>query len=397
MREAIFIAHRLPFPPNKGEKLRAYHFLKFLASRYPTHLLCHIDEERDLEAVKKIDLPLRGLHYHFAPRGQRKKRCLKALLLGGSLTVAYFYDRPLQKVFNSLIRKRPIGLIFGSCAPVAEYVFRAGFFGAPLLLDFMDVDSEKWRDFSRRTAPPMRWVYALEARRLRAYERRIAQAFDRVFLVTEAEARLFREKVCDPGNVFFIENGVDLKRFHPSYRSPLRKQGPTLVFTGAMDYWPNAEGVIWFAEEIFPKIRVALPEVRFYIVGKDPIDEVKNLSKIAGVEVTGFVPEVRDYIALADVCVAPLRLARGVQNKILEAMAMGKPVVATSPASEGIKASPGEHLLIADSPESFAQAVISLLRDQSLAQKMGQAARKQVKEYYSWENNLAKLEEFLPR
>jgi len=396
MKEAIFIAHRIPFPPNKGEKLRAYHFLKFIAERYSTHLLCHIDEERDLEAAQKIDLPLASIHYHFLPRHKRKQRCLKALFFGGSLTVAYFYNRSLQQVFNTLIRKRPIELVFGSCAPAAEYVFRAGFLGARLLLDFMDVDSEKWRAFSKHTAPPMCWVYALEARRLRAYERRIANTFDHVFLVTEAEARLFQRVVAEI-DVAVIENGVNLERFHPTYQSPLSKEGFVLVFTGAMDYWPNAEGVIWFAQEIFPQIKKVFPEVTFFIVGKDPLPEVKRLSVDPRLRITGYVEDARDYLALADVCVVPLRLARGVQNKILEAMAMGKPVVATSAAVEGIKARPGEHLLVADSPDEFAEAVNLLLRERPLAEKMGKAARKQVEKHYSWEKNLTKLEEFLPR
>lgn len=396
MKELVFIAHRLPFPPNKGEKLRAYHFLKFMAQRYPTHLLCHIDEERDLEAVQKIDLPLASLHYHFSPRNQRKRRCLKALLTGRSLSVAYFYDVPLQKAFNTLLRKRPIDFIFCSCSPAAEYVFQARISGRTLLLDFMDVDSEKWRAFSRHTIPPMCWIYALESRRLRPYEKKIAQTFDQVFLVTEAEARLFREKVCDTGNIFVIENGVDLERFSPDYQSPLNKKSPTLVFTGAMDYWPNAEGVIWFSKEIFPKIKQVFPETRFYIVGKDPTKEVRELSKIEGVEVTGFVADIRDYMALADVCVAPLRLARGVQNKILEAMAMGKPVVATSAAAEGIKAQPGKHLLVADSPDEFAQAILTLLKDPSKALQIGWQARILVENHYLWEKQLRKLERLLP-
>ncbi len=394
MKEAIFIAHRIPFPPNKGEKLRAYHFLKFIAERYSTHLLCHIDEERDLEAAQKIDLPLASIRYHFLPRSKRKQRCLKALFSGGTLTVAYFYDRSLQQVFNTLIRKRPIGLVFGSCAPAAEYVFRSGFLGARLLLDFMDVDSEKWRAFSKHTAPPLCWIYALEARRLRAYERRIANTFDHVFLVTEAEARLFQRVVAEI-EVAVIENGVDLERFHPAHRSSFTKKGPTIVFTGAMDYWPNAEGVIWFAKKIFPKIKQVLPKTRFYIVGKDPTKEVRRLSQIEGVEVTGFVFDIRDYIIMADVCVAPLRLARGVQNKILEAMAMGKPVVATSAAAAGIKALPGRDLLVVDTAEDFAKAVFILLKDSLLAEKIGKAARKQIEEHYSWPKNLSKLELYL--
>ncbi len=401
MSQAIYIAHRIPFPPNKGEKIRAYHFLKFISQRYPTHLFCHIDEERDLEALKAVDLPLKGLHYHFLPRSKRKSRCLKAILDGRPLSVAYFYDQPLEVPLGNLLKEADIGLIFCSCSPTAEYLFRAqGLLEQRprprLLMDFMDVDSDKWDRLSRRVPPPMAWIYSLEAKRLRAYERRIAHFFDHLFLVTEAEASLFRQCVSS-GSVAVVENGVDLIRFHPGYRSPLSKEGPVLVFTGAMDYWPNVEAVVWFTREVFPIIKAAFPGVSFYIVGKDPTKEVRALAETPGVVVTGWVSDSRDYIALADVCVAPLRLARGVQNKVLEAMAMGRPVVATYEAFEGIRAVAGRDLLVADSAGDFARAVIRLLKDPDLAGAIARAARSQVEQEYSWERSFQVLKEFLPR
>ncbi|WP_456432629.1 TIGR03087 family PEP-CTERM/XrtA system glycosyltransferase [Thermosulfuriphilus sp.] len=397
MKKAIYIAHRIPFPPNKGEKIRAYHFLKCIARHYSTYLFFHIDEERDLEALKAIDLPVEDVFYHYLPRSRRKSRCLKALIDGTSLSVAYFYDPPLGATFSKILGSN-ISLIFCSCAPTAEYVFRSGL--APkkrprLFMDFMDVDSDKWARFSEKCSPPMSWIYSLEAKRLRAYEERIAWSFDQLFLVTEEEVALFRSYI-GHGSVAVIENGVDLDRFHPSYKSPLSKDGPVVVFTGAMDYWPNAEAVIWFARQIFPKIKEAFPRASFYIVGKDPSREIKALVEIPGVVVTGWVSDSRDYIALADVCVAPLKLARGIQNKVLEAMAMAKPVVATREAYEGIRAEPGRHLLVADSSEEFARLVIRLLSEENWARGVGQAAREQVEKEYSWQRSFQILEEFLP-
>ncbi len=395
MKEALFLAHRLPFPPNKGEKLRAYHFLRYITQRYATHLVCHIDEERDLEAARHIDLPLVSFSYHFAPRRQRKRRCITALLKSTSLTVAYFYDPKLQDVVEKILRSPELVLVFCSCAPSAEYVLKTNFSGTKIM-DFMDVDSEKWQDYSRYIKSPLRWIYAEEARRHRHYEGLIAQKFHHLIFVTEQEAQLFCQKVPTQCPVWVVENGVDLKRFYPEYKSPLLKKGPTLVFTGAMDYWPNAQGICWFRQKVWPLIQKAVPNVELLIVGKDPLPEVKRLSHEPGIQVTGYVKDPRDYLALADVSIIPLQIARGIQNKILEAMAMGKPVVTTPLAAQGLKATPGRDLLVAENPLKFAEQVITLLKDPLLAEKIGKNARLTMEKHYCWTKNLAQLEKLLP-
>ncbi|AEH44587.1 sugar transferase, PEP-CTERM/EpsH1 system associated [Thermodesulfatator indicus DSM 15286] len=394
MKRAIFIAHRFPFPPNKGDKLRAYNILKYLTRRYEVSLICHLDEERDLNELNRLDLPLKNVFFDFKPKKWRKLASFKALPKG-SLSVVYFYAKELQVRFNQLVKKDPISLIFCSCAPAAEYVFRGPETKARLFLDFMDVDSEKWRLYAERSGFPWRLVYALEAGRMRTYEKKIVKAFDRVFLVSAAEAALFQEKVESSPKVTVLENGVDLDFFSPAYRSKLKKNGPTVVFTGAMDYWPNAEGVIWFAREIWPLVKNEFPKATFYVVGKDPLPEVEALSKEPGVQVTGFVPDARDYISLADVCVAPLRLARGIQNKVLEAMAMAKPVVATPEAAEGITFQESE-LLVAHQAKDFAEAVKELLKNPVKAHKIGRLARKRMEKDYSWEKKLEVLDAYLP-
>ncbi len=391
MKRLFFIAHRLPYPPNKGDKLRAYHILKHLRRYFAeTYLFTHLDEARDLGVVDQLDLPLAGLFYEYAPASKRKLRCLKGLFKG-SLSVAYFYASSLQRKFNRLLKERPPDVIFCSCAPAAEYVFRAPEIRARLFLDFMDVDSEKWAAYAQKTGFPYHLVYALEARRLRAYEARIVQRFERVFLVSANEAELFRRKVLNSSKITVVENGVDLSFFNPHHQSSLSKEGPAVVFTGAMDYPPNAEAVTWFAQNCWPAVKKRCPGARFYVVGKDPLPEVKALHRKDDIIVTGFVPDARDYLALADVCIAPLQLARGVQNKILEAAAMGRAIVATPQAAEGINLKEREEIFIARTPEEFANYTALLLRDQNLARSLGERARKRVEKEYSWEKKLETL------
>ena len=398
MKKAFFVAHRLPFPPNKGDKLRAYHILKTICESFETYLFCHLDDARDLEEVKHLDLPLAGVYFRFLPAWRRKIRCLKALP-SGSLTVAYFYEKELQRKYDAFFKEKRPSLVFCSCAPAAEYVFRGpSVKETKLLLDFMDVDSEKWQAYANRISGPSRLIYALEAQRLRSYEKRIVEFFQRVFLVSEEEARLFRQKVSESPKISVLENGVDLFHFTPHYQSSLTKEGPVLVFTGAMDYWPNAEGVVWFVENCWPLIKKAFPKTVFYVVGKDPLPEVSTLAqKDTSIIVTGFVKDTRDYLALADICIAPLQLARGIQNKILEAAAMGKAIVATPQAAEGISLLEEKEILIAKNPQVFAEKIVELLRNPKKARLLGRKARLKMEKNYSWEKKLAPLKEYLSR
>jgi sugar transferase (PEP-CTERM/EpsH1 system associated) len=261
-------------------------------------------------------------------------------------------------------------------------------------MDLIDVDSYKWTQYAEQSLGLKRWVYRYEARCLSEYEHRIAKTFDHLLVVSEQEKNIFLRGLMAP-NLEVVKNGVDLKFFNPFYIQQFDLQKPTLVFTGVMDYWPNIEGVCWFVERIFPCIRSVFPEVTFYIVGSRPTTEIKNLEHTEGVVVTGFVEDVRDYLAAASVCVVPLRIARGIQNKVLEAMAMGKPVVTTPQAFEGIKAVPDEEIITAETEANFATAVIDLLRNPGRGQQIGEHARFCVEKHYSWENNLRVLDTLL--
>jgi len=265
-------------------------------------------------------------------------------------------------------------------------------------MDLIDIDSLKWAQYARSSPPWKAWIYRHEARHLAAYEQRIGAAFDRLYVVSESEKNHFPGGTAD-ADIHAISNGVDLEYFTPSpglAQDTADAPGvPRIVFTGVMDYWPNVEGVRWFVESVLPGIRAAVPGVQFFIVGSRPTADVRRLQG-DGITVTGFVNDVREYVRSADVCVAPLRIARGVQNKILEAMAMGKAMVTTPQGHEGLQARVGEEIAVAEAPRDFAAAVIELLQHRDKAARIGASARRCVERHYSWDQNLRALDDALP-
>jgi sugar transferase (PEP-CTERM/EpsH1 system associated) len=322
---------------------------------------------------------------------------VKALLTGSSITVRHFHSAELQTQVDALLDTQDVDAIFCFSSAMAEYFFRsrhrAGKLARALrLMDLIDVDSYKWRQYVERTRAPQSWIYSYEAGRLAQYEREIANGFDHLFLVS-AQEREYMPAGARVDHLRALSNGVDLDYFSP--RDTPRADVPTLVFTGVMDYWPNVQGVQWFADSVLPRIQAAVPGVRFVIVGSKPTEEVLRLKQRPGIEVTGFVDDVRTYVTAAALCVVPLKIARGLQNKVLEAMAMGKAVVCTSQSLEGIRASHGVELVVADEEAAFAAEVVSLLGQPERAAELGRQARRCMERGYSWEANLAQLDTLL--
>jgi sugar transferase (PEP-CTERM/EpsH1 system associated) len=289
-----------------------------------------------------------------------------------------------------------------------------------LIMDFVDVDSDKWTQYSKYAGFPKSWIYALEGRRLADYERGIAEAFDHLIFVTQAEVEVFKKLNPHIQGVIAISNGVDLDYFSPTFsqeqatrnQSPATNhhepstinqqlessnEQPVLVFTGAMDYYANIDGVVWFTKEVLPLIKKEIPDVQFFIVGSNPTKEVIELSGKNGVTVTGYVPDTREYLRRATVAVVPLRIARGIQNKILEAMAMGLPVVATPQAFEGIEAKPDRDLILGENVEKIAEGVLKLMREAPLRKSLGDSARIVIENNYCWTKNLEKLNNILTK
>jgi len=387
------LVHRLPFPPNKGDKIRSFNVLAHLARSHDVTLGCLVDDPDDLRHLPALAEHATAVGHARIDGVTRRAASLAAVLASRPVSVAHFHHAALQAQVDAWIDERPFDAVLCCSAVMAEYVFRSRHRHASLartvrVMDLIDVDSRKWAQYAQVAAPWSRWLYRHEARTLGDYEQRIVASFDRVFLVSASEARLLGPSA-HVGHVGAFSNGVDLAYFTP--RAPAGDPS-TLVFTGVMDYRPNIDAVEWFAREVLPRLRELRPDVRFAIVGSRPAARVRKLSSLEGVTVTGFVADVRDWLARAAVCVAPLRIARGVQNKVLEAMAMGRPVVASPQAHEGIEAAPGRDLLVAADAQGFADAVRLLLDDRPRAAAIGAAARACVERHYRWDANLAVLD-----
>lgn len=395
MDDLLFLAHRIPYPPNKGDKLRSFHILKYLSERYRVHLGCFIDDKADRVFAKKVS----ALCYETCFIDQSKLaatlRSASGFLTGEALSLPYFRDRTMSKWVAGLLRQRKIHSAIAFSSPMAQYLMPGQ--GLRRVVDFVDVDSEKWLQYSQERRWPMSAVYRREARHLLAYERHIAQEFERGTFVSSAEASLFRRLAPEVGHkVEHFCNGVDADYFSPHilHRSPFGACQRCIVFTGAMDYWPNVDAVDWFAREVFASLHRDHPQLRFYVVGARPAAQVLALGRLPGVVVTGSVPDTRPYLAHAALAVAPLRIARGVQNKVLEAMSMQKTIVVSPQALEGIVARDGVELLVADGAAHFIDRVGKVLAAPA-ARAFGLAARARILRDYSWETNLARLSAIL--
>jgi sugar transferase (PEP-CTERM/EpsH1 system associated) len=314
------------------------------------------------------------------------------LWTGLPLSVEAFYSKKLQDAVDRLLAKEKIDCIFTFSSTMAEYVARVT--DIPRVMDFVDMDSEKWRLYASFHTAPRSVLYKLESRRLSAYERQIGQTFDHSIVISEEEAITLRRGVTSRP-ISVIPNGVDLNYFQSHVSAKPGSDQPLIVFSGAMDYFPNIDAVDYFCAHIFPRITQRVPHARLCIVGRSPDARVRALSKLRNVEVTGTVPDVRPFLSHAHVAVAPLRIARGIQNKILEAMAMRLPVVGTSCAFQGILANSGDGIRIADTPDEFAQAVTTFLLDQKEQHMCSAKARAYVERHHHWETHLEKLASIL--
>lgn len=391
MQELLFLVHRIPFPPNKGDKIRSYRLLDFLRRHYRVHLGTFIDDEYDWAFTGRLEkLCASSCFVPLNPRTARL-RCLTGLFTGEPLSLPYYRDRRLRTWVKERLRTRPIKAIVIFSSAMAQYVDVVR--NVRRHIDFVDVDSDKWSQYALRKAWPASLLYRREASRLLAVEKKIASTFEVSTFVSEAEANLFRRLAPEvAGKVAHFNNGVDTEYFDPSHRltSPYAENVRSVVFTGAMDYWANVDAVIWFATNVYPILRARGENIVFYIVGARPVAEVLTLAHIPGVTVTGTVEDIRPYLAFARLAVAPLRIARGIQNKVLEAMAMQKAVVASPQAVEGLDISPGKDIVVAESAEEFAQSILALLESDQ-ADAIACAARQRVVDDYGWDAALQRF------
>jgi len=386
----LYLAHRVPYPPDKGEKIRAYHQLAYLAGRHTLHLAALADTPDDVEHAKALSPLCATVDVVYRSRRTAQLHALAAIPTGRSLSVAAFDSGALRRrVRERLSANRPDAIVAYTC-PMATYV--ADVTGIPRLLDFVDLDSEKYRAYAARLRFPQSFVYGLEAGRLSRVEIDMARRFEAATFVSEAEAALLRPHV--PGKTIrVLPMGVDLDYFRPGGERPT--PGCNIVFTGVMDYFPNVDAVRHFAIDIMPVLRRLEPTATFTIVGRRPSPAVRELERREGIRVTGEVSDVRPYFEGARAAVAPFRIARGVQSKVLEAMAMGVPVVAAPIALQGLPVGEEDGVRRAADPEAFASALHALFRDDALWLKESRAARRYVEVRHQWGEAGRQLEAML--
>jgi len=391
----LYLVHRLPYPPNKGDKVRSYHLLKHLVARHEVHLGTFIDDPDDEQHLPRVRELCASLHAARLNPRSAKLLSLRGLLSGEALSLPYYRDADLQSWVDQTAARVGFDAVVVFSSVMAQCT--GGLKDVRTLVDFVDVDSAKWRDYAPEHAWPMSWLYRREFTKLLGFEQRVAREAAFSFFVTENEVALFRD--LSPGqalDVAALGNGVDADFFAPApaRASPFAAGELPLVFTGAMDYWPNVDAVSWFVSDMLPVLRERFPALRFHIVGRSPAPAVQALAGHA-VNVTGTVPDVRPYLQHAAAVVAPLRLARGLQNKVLEAMAMARPVVAASSCVRAI--TPGVQLGLqpADDVAGYVERLSALLVDRAAADAAGLGARDFVVGAYSWDAHLAVLDRHL--
>ena len=392
MRRLLFLAHRIPFPPDKGDKIRSFHILRHLSTRFEVYLGCFADgpvDGRHIDELRKYCTDVFCLRLE---RSQVVERAARALFLGQSITESFYHDGRMARWVADTLATRSISDIFVFCSAMAPYVLPTPP-TSRLVLDLVDVDSEKWDAYARSTGGLLRSIFRREHRRVFALETRAGEASDHILFVSGAEAREFAALAPGlAGRVGHIDNGVDSVFFDPDREmpNPFTPDSLPIVFSGAMDYRANTDAATWFARECLPQIRNEHPRAEFWVVGANPTRAVRRLGTHAGVFVTGGVEDMRPFLAHAACAVAPMRIARGVQNKVLEAMAMARPLVVTSAALEGISARPDRELLVADEARNYSLRVSEVLSGSH--REIGPAARLFVMREHNWADNLRALD-----
>ena len=394
----LFLCHRIPFPPNKGDKIRSYHLLRYLSAHYRVYLGAFVDDPQDWVYADKLDELCEEVHLvKLNPKFARIKSLL-AFCKAQALSLPYYSSWKMSRWVKRLQSKNDMQRVVIYSAVMAQYVTGAEYSASKKIADMVDVDSEKWREYSQQKTFPMSWVYHREAKYLLKFESHVAESFNYSLFVSTAEADKFKELAPSvAARVGSYSNGVDTDYFCPQqdFSSPYKDNECVLVFTGAMDYWPNIDAVSWFAREVFPAVLASNPQTRFYIVGSNPAPQVHKLADLPGVVVTGRVEDIRPYLAHAAVAIAPMRIARGIQNKVLEAMAMARPVIVSEAGIEGIDAIHGEDVLVASQTSDYGRYI-----DNVLTQKyktLGYSARRRVIQDFSWENNLPLVGQLLEK
>lgn len=395
MKKLLYLVHRLPFPPNKGDKISSNNMLNYFSSRWRVHLGTFVDDPQDWQYVDHVREKCEDSCIVNLPASKRMTGSVRGLMTGQALSLSYYANNELQAWVATTIEKECPDAVLIFSGVMGRFVKGRLPDEVPVVFDAEDVDSEKWRSYAESKMWPISWLYKREANKLLAYEREMAASTQVSLFVSAQEADLFKRLAPESAHkAHFRTQGVDSAYFDPEipHENPYTANQKVLVFTGAMDYWPNIEAVTWFCKHVLESVRAQEPDFLFCIVGMKPTDEVTQLGNLPGVRVTGGVPDVRPYLAHALAACLPLQLARGIQNKALEAMAMTLPVVATEDALVGIIDYPGVLSFVANSPQEMCDTVMQVLATPRQTNRAGRAC---VLEHYNWDTNLRKMESFL--
>ncbi len=395
--EVLYVTHRTPWPPDRGDRIRTWNILRFLSRRADVDLLCLADEPVSSEAVDRMQAVTRRLAVVPHVGAKRYWTGLKSLIQGRSITEGMFHSTQAFEILQEWAGGTRWDAALASSSGVAAYISQPWLNrSARCWVDLIDVDSEKWLDYSKAASFPGSLLFRIESRRLRQTECQLAASCQRLTVVSEAERDLFRS-FSSTDRIQAIPNGVDTDYFTlDGAPADSTQHPPRCVFVGVMNYKPNADAVRWFASEVWPAIRQRFPGAMFHIVGKSPTNEVMALSQQPGIEVTGAVPDVRPWIQQAHCAVVPLQIARGIQNKVLEAMACGRPVVCSSAPLKGLQAEPGVHVLQANTASEWIETLTQLFQQPELQAEYGLAAATWVRLHHSWDACLQSFCEMLP-
>jgi sugar transferase (PEP-CTERM/EpsH1 system associated) len=398
----LLLSQRIPYPPNKGEKIRTFQILKHWSKSHDIHLGCFIDDENDWQYRKNLDAYCKSTKYVGLSSLTSYLKAIPALLTGGALSVAFFHRKAMQHWTDYMLAtvKPEIIVIFSSA--MAQYLQGKNHGAKVIIMDFMDVDSDKWVQYAPTARFPMNWIYRREGRTLLEFDKQVTLETDASIYVTPNEVELFDRLAPETkGKSIAIANGVNLDYFSPDndyIRTDDMAEGPSICFTGVMNYRPNVDAVSWMRKQVLPIIWKSEPNLKFYIVGSSPNDEVKSLASDK-VIVTGRVEDVRPYVHFSSAVVTPLRIARGIQNKVLEAMSMQKIVVVTPHALEGIAAEAGKDLLLGTTAEEFAAQVLVALKKSKMKKPsvMAKNARQLTQDKYSWQSKFKEYDHLIAK
>jgi sugar transferase (PEP-CTERM/EpsH1 system associated) len=387
----LFLCHRVPYPPKRGGKIRPFNMIRHLARSHEVAvatLVRSAQEESDAEQLRSY---CDELYVGRISPFEAWARFGLYGLMGRPATFGYFHSPVLYRKVRRLLALRKFDAILVHCSSMGHYV--AHHEGCRKVMDFGDADSEKWLEYAATSPPPVSWAFRLEGRRVRKAEQRLGAQFDAGSVNAPRERDVLAGYVRSP--IAVIPNGVDLEYFQPGSASGRGYIPNRIIFTGNMSYRPNVEAVRHFAAMIFPRILREIPDAQFHIVGMDPTPAVRHLADGNRIVVTGRVDDIRPYFDSAAVAVTPLRVARGLQNKVLEAMAMRVPVVSSPAAFAGISAVAGQDLLVAGRPGEFSRAVVNLLRDPAARERVAAAGRACVETNHNWSQLLERLEDLV--